>query len=81
MLVEIFDTFRIVQLGTASVMPAVYTDAVPGLFQIAAVWMIAVTVTIACTASISGAHLNPAISLSFAMVRPSKAFGWSKVIP
>ena len=81
MLVEIVDTFLIVQLGTAYVMSAVFTDAVSGLFQIAAGWMIAVTVAIACTASISGAHLNPEISLSFAMVRPSKAFGWSKVIP
>ena len=44
MLVEIVDTFLIVQLGTASVMPAVFTDAVSGLFQIAAGWMIAVMV-------------------------------------
>jgi glycerol uptake facilitator-like aquaporin len=52
-----------------------------GLFQIASVWIIAVTVAICCTASISGAHLNPAVSIAFAAIRPSKSFGWKKVIP
>jgi glycerol uptake facilitator protein len=49
-----------------------------GLFQIATVWIIAVTIGISVSASISGAHLNPAITVMFAMFRK---FPWSKVIP
>jgi hypothetical protein len=81
MVAEMIGTFFIVLVGTGSVMSAIYTDSLVGLFQIASVWIIAVTVAICTTASISGAHLNPAISLAFAMLRPSKAFGWGKVIP
>jgi hypothetical protein len=81
MIAELIGTFLIVQIGTGSVMSAVFTDSLVGLFQIASVWIIAVTVAICATASISGAHLNPAVSFAFALLRPSKAFGWKKVIP
>lgn len=78
---EFIGTFLIVQLGTGSVMSAIFTDSLVGLFQIASVWIIAVTVAICTTASVSGAHLNPAVSIAFAMVRPSESFGWKKVLP
>jgi len=78
---ECFGTFLIVQLGTAAVMSAVYTDSLVGLYQIAAVWSIAVTTAIFSTASLSPAHLNPAVSLAFALVRPSDQFGPRKLIP
>lgn len=81
MLAEFIGTFLIVQIGSGSVMSAIYTDAFAGLFQIASVWIIAVLVAICTTSSISGAHLNPAVSIAFALIRPSKDFGWSKVIP
>jgi glycerol uptake facilitator protein len=81
LLAECFGTFIIVQLGTGVVMSDIFAGAMVGLFQIAAVWIIAVTLAICCTASISGAHLNPAISITFALLRRSKSFGWSKVIP
>ena len=79
MLAELLGTFLIVFIGTGSVSSAIFTDSLVGLFQIASVWIIAVTIAICTTASISGAHLNPAISVAFAMIRPSKSFGWSKV--
>jgi hypothetical protein len=60
---EVIGTFLIVQIGTGSVMSAIFTDSLVGLFQIASVWIIAVTIAISTTASISGAHLNPAVSV------------------
>lgn len=78
MLAELLGTFLIVQIGTGSVMAAVFDNALVGLFQIAAVWSIAVTLAISATASVSGAHLNPAITIALAMLRPG---GWAKVIP
>lgn len=81
MLAEAIGTFLIVFIGTGSVMSAIFTDSLVGLFQIASVWIIAVTIAICTTASISGAHLNPAISIAFAAVRPSESFNWNKVLP
>lgn len=81
MLAELLGTFLIVFIGTGSVSSAIFTDSLIGLFQIASVWIIAVTIAIYTTASISGAHLNPAISVAFAIVRPSKTFNWLKVLP
>lgn len=61
-------------------MSAVYTSSLVGLFQIASVWMIAVTIAICSTATVSGAHLNPAVSVAFALLRPS-SFSWKKILP
>jgi hypothetical protein len=79
MFAELLGTFLIVFIGTGSVSSAIFTDSLVGLFQIASVWIIAVTIAICTTASISGAHLNPAISIAFAAIRPSKSFSWTKV--
>lgn len=81
LLAEMIGTYIIVQIGTGSVMSAIFTDSLVGLFQIASVWIIAVTMAICTTASISGAHLNPAVSIAFALVRPSSFFNWKKVVP
>ncbi len=81
LLAEFIGTFMIVQFGTGAVMSAVFGGALLGLFQIASVWFIGVTLAICCTASISGAHLNPSISLAFAIFRPCSKFGWNKVAP
>jgi glycerol uptake facilitator protein len=59
-------------------MSAVFTESLVGLFQIASCWIIAVTVAIYCTSKISGAHLNPAISIALATFRD---FEWRKVGP
>ena len=66
---ETIGTFLLVLFGTGSVASAVLTEAHVGLWQVAAVWGFGVAVSIYATASISGAHLNPAVSLSFAIFR------------
>jgi Major intrinsic protein len=78
LLAELIGTYLIVMIGCGSVMSAVFTGSLVGLFQIASVWIIAVTVAIYTTAKISGAHLNPAISIAFATIRD---FDWKKVVP
>lgn len=79
MLAEAVGTFFIVHLGCGTVCSALYHSAQVGLWQIAAVWSLAVSLAIYCTASISGAHLNPAISIAMKLVRPDDDSSWGKV--
>lgn len=67
---EVLGTFILVLFGTGSVAAAVMTGAQVGLWQVAVVWGFGVTLAIYATASVSGAHLNPAVSLAFAVLRP-----------
>jgi len=78
MMAEFIGTFLIVQIGCGTVCSAIFQSAQTGLWQIAVVWSIAVTLAISTTASISQAHLNPAITLAFALIRD---FEWKKVFP
>lgn len=80
LLAEFLGTGLIVGLGTGAVMSAIFTNSLVGLWQIAVVWVVAVTIAIATTGPISGAHLNPAVSIAFALLRP-KSFSWNKVLP
>lgn len=75
---EALGTFLIVFWGTGSVFSAVTTGSLVGVGQVAAVWSVAVTAAILVTGPISGAHLNPAMTLSFALLRK---FEWRKVLP
>lgn len=65
---ELVGTFLLVFFGCGSVAAAVCFDAFGGLFQIASIWGIGVALAIALTGPLSGAHLNPAITLAFAAV-------------
>jgi glycerol uptake facilitator protein len=71
-------TFILVFFGVGAVNAAVLTGAQAGLWQVAVVWAIGVSLAIYCTAGISGAHLNPAITLACALY---DRFPWRKVLP
>eukprot|EP00054_Salpingoeca_dolichothecata_P034430 m.269416 g.269416 ORF g.269416 m.269416 type:complete len:331 (+) comp42115_c0_seq1:81-1073(+) len=68
-LAELFGTFILVFIGTCSVSIAVLTSAD---ILVPLVWGFAVAVAIYCTAHVSGAHLNPAVSFAFALLQPHR---------
>lgn len=59
---EFLGTFVLVFFGVGVVNAAVVTGAQVGLWQVAVVWAIGVSLAIYMSASLSGAHLNPAIT-------------------
>lgn len=77
---ECAGTYLLVLFGTGSVAAAVLTGAQVGLWQVAVVWGFGVTLAIYATAAVSGAHLNPAVSLAFALRRPG-AFPPARLAP
>src|SRR5919197_2039094 len=77
---ELVGTFLLVLFGTGSVACAVLTGALQGLWQVAVVWGFGVTIAIYCSAALSGAHLNPAVSLAFALLRPHR-FPRQRLLP
>ena len=77
-LAEAVGTFLLVFFGCGAVHTAVLTGAQAGLWQVAIVWGIAIMVAIYVVGGISGAHINPAITLALAVWG---RFSWSQVIP
>ena len=66
---ETVGTYLMVMIGTSSVAAAAITGAQVGLWQVAVVWTLGVSLAIYATANISGAHLNPAVTLALAIFR------------
>lgn len=60
---EFLGTFILVFFGVGSVNAAVATGAQAGLWQVAVVWAIGVSLGIYSAAALSGAHINPAITV------------------
>ncbi len=77
---EALGTYLLVLFGTGSVASAVLSGAQVGLWQVAAVWGFGVTLAIYVSADLSGAHLNPAVSLSMALLRPT-TFPPARLLP
>lgn len=77
-LAELVGTFVLVFFGVGVVNAACLTGAQAGLWQVAVVWGVAISLAIYATGAISGAHINPAITLAMAVWR---GFPWSRVAP
>ncbi|MEM8737316.1 MAG: MIP family channel protein [Planctomycetota bacterium] len=78
MIAEAVGTFLLVFFGIGVVHVEVFAGVFSGQGQIALAWGVGVGLAIYATAAISGAHLNPAVTLAFAVFR---GFSWKKVFP
>lgn len=75
---ELVGTFILVFFGVGAVNAAVATGAQHGLWQVAVVWAVGVSLGIYAAAALSGAHLNPAITVAAAVY---EGFSWWRVVP
>lgn len=75
---EAIGTFIFVLIGVASVAILVATDTVMSYWELAILWGISVTLGIYIAGFVSGAHLNPAVTISLAVWNK---FSWKKVGP
>jgi len=70
---ELVGTFLLVFFGCGAVHVAMLTGALAGLWQVAVVWAIAIMLAIYVVGGISGAHINPAITVALTVWRQ---FDW-----
>ncbi|HUU08927.1 MAG TPA: MIP family channel protein [Phycisphaerae bacterium] len=68
-LAEFIGTGILVFFGIGAVHVVILTGALTGLGQVAMVWGIAISLAIYATGAVSGAHINPAVTLAFAAFR------------
>jgi glycerol uptake facilitator protein len=81
LIAEAVAVFIIIAIGDS--VAAMYSLYAPSPYQLSywglcITWGLAVTLAIYCTASVSGCHANPAVTLALALYRK---FSWAKVIP
>ncbi|MDR3621897.1 MAG: aquaporin [Paludisphaera borealis] len=75
---EFVGTYLLIFLGCGVVHASVLTGAQSGLWQVAIVWGVAIMLAVYAVGAISGAHINPAITLAFAVWG---RFSWRSVGP
>jgi glycerol uptake facilitator protein len=78
LLAEALGTFILILFGCGAVHSGVTTGAQSGLWQVAIVWGLGVMFAAYVAGGVSGAHINPAITIAFAVWG---RFPWSKVGP
>jgi glycerol uptake facilitator protein len=66
-LAEFVGTYMLILFGCGAVHASVLTGAQSGLWQVAIVWGVAIMLAVYTVGAISGAHINPAITLAFAL--------------
>jgi glycerol uptake facilitator protein len=78
LLAEALGTFILILLGCGAVHAAVLTGAQSGVWQVAIVWGAGVALAAYCVGGVSGAHINPAITVALAVWG---RFPWNRVGP
>jgi glycerol uptake facilitator protein len=77
-LAELVGTWLLVFLGCGAVHSAVLTGELSGLWQVGSVWGVAIMGAAYACGPVSGAHINPAITIGFAAWGK---FPWARVAP
>ncbi|MDQ0246116.1 glycerol uptake facilitator protein [Bacillus fengqiuensis] len=78
LIAEFIGSFILIFFGAGCVAALVLNEAQYTIWDIAIIWGLAVSLALYLTAAISGAHINPAVTLSLAVYR---GFSWTKVLP
>ena len=77
-LAEFIGTGLLIFFGVGCVAALVLTGATFGQWEVSIIWGFGVSIAIYCTAGVSGAHINPAVTIALAMFH---GFDKAKVVP
>jgi glycerol uptake facilitator protein len=75
---ELVGTYILILFGCGVVHASVLTGSQSGLWQVAIIWGIAIMLAIYAVGAVSGAHINPAVTIAFAFWG---RFSWGSVVP